>query len=256
MRLLLALAAASLLPLLSSFAPQALAASEPPRLVMPSAHGEAVSQIVATPDGRWVISGTAKGQLKLWDATTGTELRTIGVGKIGDETLVALCVRNDTQIYVVCTNHVHVVEVPSLKIINSIESRQDLANAVVSADGESLWLGSSHGSKLYVFHIRRGRFPLRQLMERPRTPNTIQGWGVPQISPDGRYALIREAHDMPTILVRIEDGQLVYTLPAAEKRERILHHVVGRQPHHLLADPRSRRNAQSDRFHQPRYAAG
>jgi WD40 repeat protein len=218
MRHLLALFAIGTLPFLPSFTPRAFATSDLPRLVMPAAHGEAVYHLVATPDGRWVISGTTKGQLKLWDATSGTEVRTISVGKIGDENLVALRVRNNTQIYVVCTRHVHILEVPSLKTLNSIESRHDLANAVVSADGESLWLGSSHGANLYVFQLRRGRFPLRQIMQRPRTPNTIPGWGVPDISPDGRYALVREAYDAPTVLVRFETGETVYTLPAAEKR--------------------------------------
>lgn len=193
------------------FATLARAASEPPRLVLPSSHGEAVISIALTPDGRWAVSGTRKGQLKLWDVATGAEARTINVGKLGAETLIGLYPRNDTQLYAVCTRTVFMLEIPSLRVANELSSPADLTSARVSEDGETLWLGASNHSKQQFFVLRRGRFPLRPLAERARTGSPT--WGIPHLSPDGSLALITDAPNTPTVLVSTADGKVVHTLP-------------------------------------------
>lgn len=195
----------------------AKAAPETPRLVVPSSHGEAVTSIAVTPDGRWTLSSTAKGQLKLWETSSNSEVRSSSVGKLGAETLVGLYPRNDTQFYTVCTRNIFILEVPSLTIVNTLKCREDISSATVSADGEKLWLGGFTKEKSYLRLLQRGRFPIRTVMDRPHSAGN-QGWGAPNISPDGRFALIQEARNGPTMVVRLEDASLVHTLPLADKR--------------------------------------
>ncbi|ATC65776.1 hypothetical protein CMV30_18495 [Nibricoccus aquaticus] len=184
-----------------------------PRLVLPTPHGESVYHMTTMPDGRFAISGTQSGQLKLWDVSTGTELKTITLGLASEKRLLAILVRNAAQIYAVTSDRVVIFEIPTLKILNTIESRREILHAEVSPDGESLWLGSSSDQKNILQVLRRGRFPIREVMERARPSDSTRGWGFPEVSPDGRYAIITDSHKHPTVIVRTEDAQVVHTLP-------------------------------------------
>jgi WD40 repeat protein len=191
---------------------------EPPRLVLPTAHGGAATLLAVLPDERFVVSGTMGGQIKLWDINTGTELNTLSLSVGKDEGLMALHVRNATQIYAVRTHQVTLIEIPSMKILNTIESKAAIVSSTVSVDGESLWVGGANDEKQFIHVLRRGRVPFRQVMERTRPAGAARGWGVPGVSNDGRHAIITEAYKSPTVLVRTEDGQIVHTMSEGTKQ--------------------------------------
>ncbi len=197
------------IPLLSA----QTASTEPPRLVLPTPHGKPIYQLAVMPDGRFAVSGTSAGEIKLWDVATGTELKSIALRLPEEKSLLTLLVRHATQVYAVVSDRVLVLDIPSLEIASTIESRHPIVTAQVSHDGESLWLGSSTDRKSILQVIRRGRFPIRLAMERERAVDAVRGGGVPYASPDGRYAIIVDSSKQPPVLVRIEDAQDVHTLP-------------------------------------------
>jgi len=206
--------------LLIGFACSAFATdSEPPQLVMPTAHGDPATLLAVLPDDRFVVSGTTGGQIKLWDIRSGTELHTLTIPMVKDEALVGLFTRNATQIYAVGTHRVTLIEIPSMEILNAIDSKAGIGFATVSPDGESLWVAGATTEKQFVQLLRHGRFPFRTVMERTRPAGATRDWGVPAVSNDGRYAIITEAYKSPTVLVRTEDGQVVHTFSQGTKQK-------------------------------------
>lgn len=195
------------------------ATSEPPSLVIPATHGSLVANIAFSPDSRWVLTGTSEGHLKLWDLASHTQARDASLGRPGFEKLVAILPRNGTQFYVVITRHIMVVETPSLRVLATIESQREIQSARASPDGEKLWLGGREEKKQYVLMLRRARFPLRTVMERTIDGAVADDWAVPDISPNGDFALAVNGPETEPYLLRLSDSTVLrsFSLPDSGK---------------------------------------
>jgi WD40 repeat protein len=51
--------------------------AQKPELVVQTGHSDFIESIVFSPDGEQIASGSSDGIIKLWDATSGRELRTL-----------------------------------------------------------------------------------------------------------------------------------------------------------------------------------
>ena len=56
---------------------QSAAQAQKPELVVQTGHSDTISSVTFSPDGRVLASGSWDNSIKLWDAATGTELRTL-----------------------------------------------------------------------------------------------------------------------------------------------------------------------------------
>jgi WD40 repeat protein len=206
---------------------------QPPRLIVPSTHGDTVRSIAITPSGRWAVTGTAKREVKVWDPATGAEMGALTLGKDASESLIGVYPRNDQQAYVVTSRRVTLLQLPSLRVTAAIDAAQELASASVSPDGDTLYIGGAEGDRAYVYALKRGRFPLRKIMERPLTQYTAKrdsAWVVtPHVSPAGGFAYMAEKYEGPLFLVSLENGQVLRQLTqrSPDKSESVAWNSMG-----------------------------
>jgi WD40 repeat protein/uncharacterized caspase-like protein len=71
----------TLLLLLLAIVPHATRAQQKPELIVQNAHASTVKSVAYSPDGRLLASGSADQTVKLWDAITNVQLRTILTGQ-------------------------------------------------------------------------------------------------------------------------------------------------------------------------------
>jgi WD40 repeat protein len=211
-------------------------ADAPPRLVVPSSHGAEIKSVISTPDGKWTLSGAVTREVKLWDTASAKEMGLVVAGKDARETLVGLYPRNNKQVYVVTTNTIQLYDVPSLRLATSIDVPREVYNARVSEDGESLFLGGASRRKQYVYVLRRGRFPVRQLFERDIQGDTgihQGGWHISaHASSDGKYVLY---WDTAFHVIDLATNQEVLTLPEKVPGTSSNNFHAGWTPDNLLA---------------------
>lgn len=62
--------------LLILFAPE-LSSAQKPELVVQTGHSKGVNSVSFSPDGRVLATGSQDSTVKLWDVSTGAELRTL-----------------------------------------------------------------------------------------------------------------------------------------------------------------------------------
>lgn len=65
-------------------------AASRPELVLQAGHGDSVNAVTVSPDGQTVASGSYDGTIKIWDARTGNEQRTLRAQGAGGDTVYSL----------------------------------------------------------------------------------------------------------------------------------------------------------------------
>src|SRR5438067_2900 len=59
-----------------------LSTAQKPELVVQTGHSNSVNSVAFSPDGKILASGSVYNTVKLWDVTTGAELRTLDSGNV------------------------------------------------------------------------------------------------------------------------------------------------------------------------------
>jgi WD40 repeat protein len=100
-------------------------------------HSDVVTALAADTDGRYIISGSAGGVIKIWDAESGYEIRTLAVPGGGD---LYLAVSPDGKRFLSSSDKYLIIwELESGKILKSIETPKDRIHGLVySPDGRRI----------------------------------------------------------------------------------------------------------------------
>jgi WD40 repeat protein len=225
----------ALAALLVLFLAPCAAAADAPRLMVPSGHGSTIVSVVSTSDGRWTLSASSTGEIKLWDAVEGKEMASTIVGKNAGEGVVGLLPRNAREIYAVSRRTIQLIEVPSLKLLTSIESPDEIYTASVSVDGEAVYLGGAAKNKRYIFTLRRARYPVRPTWEQSIGGHPESGGeGLsPRVSTDGKYAIYREGFAFE--VMDLAAKQIVQTVPGYDAANKEVDFGAGWTADNLLA---------------------
>ena len=193
----------SVLPLLlrSRFDPRL---ELPPWLRSLDGHTDRVLAVAVSPDGRFIVSGSADHTVKVWDAGDGRLLRSLEGHTY--HSVNAVAVSPDGRFIVSGSNDqtVKVWDAASGRLLRSLEGHTGAVNAVaLSADGRTIVSGSSDRT-LKVWDAHDGRL-LRSLEGHTHWVNAVA------LSADGR-TIVSGADDFTVKVWDAHDGCLLRSL--------------------------------------------
>ncbi len=118
-----------------------IAFAQKPELVVQAGHSSEVHSVAFSPDGKTLASGSGDNTIKLWDVTSGTELRTL---KHSDQiTSVAFSPDGRTLASGSWDKTIKLWDVTSGRELHSLKGHSDKVSSVAfSADGKTLASGS------------------------------------------------------------------------------------------------------------------
>jgi len=106
-------------------------------------HASLVSRVAVSPDGKWIASACWDGTVKLWDATTGKEIRTFDMG----QTVLGLAISPDARRIYASDDRgeVRAWDVSTGGVLKSWQLHTELWGIVLSPDGKLLAWWSKDG---------------------------------------------------------------------------------------------------------------
>lgn len=164
-------------------APGLGAAQETPQLVLPTGHTDGIESVAFSPDGRYALSGSGDHTLKLWEVSTGREVRTFS----GHTSWVNSVVFSPDGRYALSGSSdktLKLWEVATGREVNTFSGHTDRVYTVAfSPSGQYALSGSGFSdNSLRLWEVATGR-----------EVNTFSGHtgdvNSVVFSPDGRYAL-------------------------------------------------------------------
>ncbi|HEY76402.1 MAG TPA: hypothetical protein G4O00_09510 [Thermoflexia bacterium] len=175
----------------------------PPWLRSLEGHTGGVLAVAVSPDGRWALSGSLDGTVKVWDVATGRLLRSL---EGHTDWVRAVAVSPDGRRIVSGSDDgtVKVWDLESGRLLRSLEGHTGAVLAIaMSPDGRWALSGSLDGT-VKVWDVATGRL-LRSL-----EGHTGPVWVV-AVSPDGRWALSGSS-DRTVKVWDLESGRLLRSL--------------------------------------------
>ncbi|MHC4843382.1 MAG: WD40 domain-containing protein, partial [Planctomycetota bacterium] len=180
--------------------------------VIQTGHSSAVTAVAFSASGRLVLSGSEDGTLKLWEVTTGREIRTL-TGHSSSVTAVCFSPNGRFALSGSDNGRVMLWEVSTGQIIRSLKGNSSRIKSVAfSPDGRSVLFLSIEGLTTVSKWIR-------SVESEVRTIQTSYGswrwkytyYGPVALSADGRLALSAVADSHHLKLWRISDGSWIRT---------------------------------------------
>lgn len=165
-------------------------------------HNKKINSILVSPTGRYIISGSSDGIIKLWDLPTGTHLRTQNIVKGVNS--MAISPNEDYLILGTKRSTLELYQIPTMEKISLYENLKSNARSVVfSPNGKYLIANSSQTSiKVWDFSSKNIMYTFTYNL------GVINSLAV---SSDNRY-LISGSTDNTIKIWTLETGQLLNTL--------------------------------------------
>jgi WD40 repeat protein/uncharacterized caspase-like protein len=165
-----------------------------PELIMQTGHSDSVNAVAFSPNGRWLASASRDHTVKLWQVTTGREVRTL-IGHT--ETVEDVAFGPDGSLLASCSNDktVKVWEVDTGRCLYTLRNEKWVDSIAFSPDGR--WLAYCNGNEVKIWEVATE--------QEARTFKGHSG-GVHQVvfSPNGRW-LASRGLDHPKSRVRLWD---------------------------------------------------
>ena len=199
-------------PLISLLGPiQALAQSEL-RLYVESGIHHSARAVVFSPTARYVATGSLDRTIKIWDATTTRELRTLPNGAMS-----LFLVFSPDERLVVSSNEdgrVSLWDIRSGVLLQTLPCSRGRASIAIDRQGRTLYCADEDAKK-----VRRWSFPdLKALAPLDvGAASSMSGWTLDE---EGEHLLGRVANGDLSIL-RLSTGQLVSVIPGAGSSESV-----------------------------------
>ncbi len=160
--------------------------------------------VAVTPDGRYALSGSDDGTVKVWDLESGQLLRSLE-GHIDGVNAVAVTPDGRYALSGSDDRTVKVWDLESGQLLRSLEGHTGAVNAVaVTPDGRYA-LSGSWDRTVKVWDLESGQL-LRSLEGHTRVVTAVA------VTPDGRYALSGSFWDHTVKVWDLESGQLLRSL--------------------------------------------
>jgi len=171
-------------------------------------HSAAAVAVAFSPDGRFVISGSDDQTLKLWEVSTGREIRTFR-GSNSQVTVVAYSPDGRLALAGYMDGSIYIFDVSTgAKKLSIIKAHHTWVQAVTfSQDGRRIF-SASNRRNVKIWHASTGQF----IRFFKREWAWLEHWARSSIvfSKDGRYVLL-DSQD--TQLWDVEKGKMVMSLP-------------------------------------------
>jgi WD40 repeat protein len=183
-----------------------LSTAQKPELVVQTGHSNGVGSVAFSPDGKTLASGSADHTIKLWDVTSGTELRTL-IGH--SETVTSVAFSPDGKI-LASGSFDHMVKLWDVSTGTPLRTLTvghpyPVTSIAFSQDGKTLVSGS-YDSTVTIWEVSTGR-ALRTLMIEQGHPNVLSV----AFSPDGK-TLASGSSDSTVRIWEVSTGTELRTL--------------------------------------------
>jgi WD40 repeat protein/uncharacterized caspase-like protein len=176
------------------------AVAQKPELVVQTGHSREVVSVTFSPDGKTLASVGWDDTIKLWDVTSGRELRSLPEQHAGFIRSVAFSPKGDTLVSISALNVVTIWNVGSGKPITAQKYPDSIGSVVFSKDGQTMALAAIEGG-IKLIEVATGKV-LR---------NMAEGSSPVSFSPDGK-TLATGDRDRSIKLWDLASGREILTL--------------------------------------------
>lgn len=165
-------------------------------------HSSDLHALAFTPNGQFLVTGSADGSVIIWDRKTGQQIRTL-VGRAKLVNAVAVSSQGDRILSGSFDGTAILWDLHSGQPLRRFACKFDVTSVAFSPDGRTVLTGSEIGD-LQVWSADQG--------DRLRTfSDTLTGRLAIAVCPDGRHALLGAPEDV-AVLFDYRDGKIVRTL--------------------------------------------
>jgi hypothetical protein len=179
--ILLALAAVDAVPLPEAFS-ALQAATQASRLVWTAnPQADDLLDVVATPDGRRLVTGGADGRVRVWDAANGKLLEE-WPGHTGIIWVLALTRDGRRLATGSADGSVRVWDMTTGQVVHAMTPGGDITSVAFSPDGSRLAVGKQRGPEIIIYDPAPSGRRLRRLPSGPKWPSivpTARAWPSP-----------------------------------------------------------------------------
>ena len=165
-----------------------------------SGHSDSVKCAAISPDGKYLLTGSADTTIKLWGMDTGKEVHTF-VGHTDEIVRVTFLPDGKSMVSGSADTTVKLWDIATGREIYTLQSHLDRLESVSISEDGRLLLTSGQGGPLRLWETATGR-EVRSFTE-------IGGMAV--ISPDGKYVM-GSTDDHTATIVDVSTGQKLHTL--------------------------------------------
>jgi WD40 repeat protein len=135
-------------------------------------HSKRVAAVVISPDGQTLASGSADSTIKIWNRSTGKELRTL-TGHSNPVNAVAVSPDGQTLVSGGEDATIKIWNLGTGQVLHTLKGDRDFVRSVaISPDGQNLATGSAQDSNIKIWNLRTGEL-LRTLKGHSNYVNAV-----------------------------------------------------------------------------------
>lgn len=169
-------------------------------------HGDFTYRAVYSPNGRLIASGSNDGTVKIWDASTGTLLRTLRGRRKGISSIAFL--HDGSRVLTGSYDHtIRLWNVSTGGVDKTFETPQGVRSIALAPNGKTFAFGNLAGT-ISILNLMTGAI-VRNI---PAYNPEYKGWTMVVYTPDGRFLVSANTVDLGLKVWDARNGTLIRTL--------------------------------------------